>query len=127
MPKTRPVFLNLLQIRLPPAALASILHRLSGVVLVLALPMILWLLQGSLEGPEGFRQAQDLLAGYAGRGVLLLLLWLWLHHLFAGIRFLLLDCDLGVERNAARRSARLVMGLAPLVALLVFVLWGMAP
>lgn len=102
---TRPVFLELWRIRLPASGYVSILHRISGVLMVLAIPAGAWLLERALSGPEGFDQAAAALASAPAKAVLLLLTWSLLHHLFAGIRFLLLDLGIGLDRAAARQSA----------------------
>ncbi len=114
----RPVFLELWRIKLPAMGLVSILHRLSGVLLVLAIPMFAHLFHQSLTGPEGFAATTATLASLPMRLVLLLLAWSYLHHLFAGIRYLALDLGLGLEREAARRSAQVVIGVALAVLVL---------
>lgn len=118
----RPVFLNLLQIRMPPPAVLSILHRASGMALVLVLPVLLWLFDLSLSGEAGFERSRALLHGGFAKLLLFLLAWGVIHHLFSGIRFLLIDFDIGVERAAARQSAWLTMIAAFAAALLVGVM-----
>jgi succinate dehydrogenase / fumarate reductase cytochrome b subunit len=115
---TRPVFLNLAVLRLPVPGLMSIGHRLSGVALVLAIPYAAHLLALSLAGAEGFARAATALTTGAAPLLLFVLFWGLLHHLLAGLRYLLLDLDLGVERPAARASAWAVLLAAPLLALL---------
>lgn len=118
-PQTRPVFLNLLQIRLPVAGVLSIAHRASGVILFLALPFLVGLLELALSGEAGFGRAAALLQGAGGWVLRFLLLWALLHHLLAGIRYLLIDADLGVQAPRYRQSAWLVLVGAPLLALLL--------
>ncbi|MEN8171203.1 MAG: succinate dehydrogenase, cytochrome b556 subunit [Pseudomonadota bacterium] len=113
----RPRFLSLWQIRLPIAGFVSILHRVSGVFLLLLLPFLLYLLQLSLSSAEGFTQSQDIMESWPVRILGLLLLWMFIHHLFAGIRVLLIDLEWGSELIAARRSAWLVMIAALLVVI----------
>lgn len=115
---SRPKFLNLLAIRQPIGAVTSILHRLTGVLLFLLLPVAAWLLELSLRDPAGYARAAAWLEGAAGQAALLLLAWIVFHHLFAGIRFLLLDLDLGMELSSARRMAWVATLAAPLAALL---------
>ncbi len=115
----RPVFLNLLRVRLPVAGLVSILHRITGVLLALLLPGLFYLLQLSLESEAGFRRVQELLAPAPARLLLLALIGLLAQHFFSGIRHLLLDLDLGVSRRAGGRSAWLA-----LAASLAFTLWA---
>ena len=104
----RPVFLNLLRIRQPVTAVVSILHRFTGILMVLALPGLIYLLQISLGSPEGFSQAATILDGQIARLFAVLMIWALAHHLFAGIRFLILDFDVGVSKIVARKTAWLV-------------------
>lgn len=109
--RKRPIFLHLLKIHLPVTGWVSIVHRITGVLLFLLLPVPLYLLQRSLESPEGFQQVQVWLGLWPVRLLLLLMLWWFAHHLFAGIRFLLIDLDRGVRITTARRSALLLFAL----------------
>jgi succinate dehydrogenase / fumarate reductase cytochrome b subunit len=112
----RPVTLPLMKLRLPLAGWVSFLHRVSGVLLFFCLPLALWFLDKSLRGPESFAQIQQCLMQPAARVLLLMAVWALAHHLFAGIRHLLMDLHLGTSRAAARRSGMLVMMAAALVA-----------
>ncbi len=96
----RPVFLNLACIRFPVGAVASIGHRISGIVLVLALPFAVLALQYSLQREAVF----DGIAGWM-RLPAALLAWAAAHHLFAGIRHLLTDVGIGASLPQARASA----------------------
>ena len=116
----RPVHLNLFLIRMPVPAVMSIAHRASGVLMVLCTPVLIYLLELSLQGPQGFARAQGILQGGVVRLLLLLVLWALLHHLFAGIRYLLLDVHIGVDKAAERASAWAVMLGAPLAALVPY-------
>lgn len=104
MTTTRPIFLELTQIKLPISALVSILHRVSGVMMVLALPVFAILFAQALSGPEGFAAAAAFLSHPLSKLVLLALGWAVLHHLFAGIRYLIIDLGWGVDLPAARTS-----------------------
>lgn len=108
-PKKRPVYLNLLQIRLPIGAVVSILHRISGAVMVLLIPCALYALQASLESPIRFEQVRASLASGVGRIALLLGLWILVQHFYSGLRHLFMDVDVGVERHVARRTAWLTL------------------
>ena len=103
--RNRPVFLNLLQIHLPLMGWVSIAHRLTGVLLFLLLPLPLWLWQRSLTSSTDFDLVSHWLNGWPVRLLLLVMFWWFLHHLFAGIRFLLLDMEIGSSLKAARGSA----------------------
>jgi len=107
----RPVFLDLRRIRLPVTALVSVGHRISGIVLFLAMAPGLYLLQQALENPQGFAAAAELLATPAARLVLVLLAWSLAHHVLAGLRALLLDIHIGVFLARARASAFAVLVL----------------
>ena len=121
--RRRPVFLNLFRIHFPVTAVVSIAHRVSGVLLALSLPVVIFLLHHSLAGPQDFAEVSRWLAGVPARVLLLLLGWLLAHHFFAGIRFLLIDLELGVSRSAARASAWIVHGAAAVMAAIVA--WGL--
>ena len=116
--KKRPVFLNLFRIRQPATAVLSIGHRLSGVVLVLAIPFLVYLFDRSLASEQGYREVAALLQGTPARVMLVGLIWFFAHHFLAGIRYLLIDVDVGADIRQARISARLVFagGLIVLVA-----------
>jgi succinate dehydrogenase / fumarate reductase cytochrome b subunit len=106
--RSAPVFLNLFRIRFPVAAITSIAHRISGVLLFLFFPFLVWLLDLSLQGPDGYARALALLQPLWVRLGLALIAWSLLHHLLSGIRFLLIDIDVGVSLGTARRSAWVV-------------------
>jgi len=93
---------------MPVMAVVSILHRASGVLWILALPWLLYTFELSLRDEQGFQQVQSWFKQPMVLLMLIVLLWFLLHHFFAGIRFLLLDIDIAVSRNAARRAAWLV-------------------
>ncbi len=107
----RPFFLNLIKIRLPLPGVVSFLHRVSGVFMFIAIPFLVYLLDLSLRGQMGFQRAAQILSSPLAVIALLVLLWSLLHHLFAGIRFLFIDFDMGVDKQPARQSAWLVFGL----------------
>lgn len=119
----RPIYLNLFKLRLPIPGVVSFLHRVSGVLLVLFIPVSILALERSLSGPSGYAQVQ----GWLGHppGVLLALLFLWslLHHLLAGIRFLLLDLDVAIEARPARVTAWVVLVAAVLLAAALALKW----
>ena len=118
----RPVYLNLFKIRLPIGGVVSIFHRVTGVFLVLLLPPATYLLQQSLQSPEAFEDTVRLLGSLPGRALLLIVVWMFVQHLYSGIRHLLLDIDIGIEKTTARRSAWLTL-VASIVTLLLIGLW----
>lgn len=114
----RPVHLNLAQIKLPIAGILSILHRVTGALMVLATPFAIYLLDVALDGQSGFETAVGLLDGPLFTLLVFVVVWAVLHHLLAGIRYLLIDVHLGVEKPAYQQTAWAVVVAAPLLALL---------
>jgi succinate dehydrogenase / fumarate reductase cytochrome b subunit len=111
--KKRPEFRNIhvtqiLRYRLPAGGFASILHRVSGALMFLALPLLLWLFDLSLISEDSFGRMASMLSNWFARLVLLGLAWALLHHLVTGIRHLLLDLHIGIDKEAAARSAIVV-------------------
>lgn len=122
MAKSRPKHLNLFQIKLPIPGVVSILHRVSGAALFLMLPFLLYLLQASLQSPSSYVLFRELLSHPLVKLLLLGLLWAFLHHFCAGIRYLLLDLHVGTELPQARASSFAVIGVS-LVLTLFFGVW----
>ncbi len=116
----RPVYLNLIKIRLPLAGMVSLAHRGTGVLLFLALPFAVYLLDLSLESAESFVKMQQILNQPIILIAQILLLWSLAHHFFAGIRFLLIDAEIGVDKSQARFGAWLVF-LAGLITVIVII------
>lgn len=120
----RPKFLNPLAIHLPIGGLVSILHRITGALLVVLLPFGLYLLERSLQSPEFFEALRRALSTLPGRSAILVVTWLAAQHLFSGIRHLLLDLDIGVGLRAARASAWATLAASTLVVVVAGVwLW----
>ena len=127
MPRTRPVYRNiqitdLMRYRLPLPGIVSILHRISGVLLFVFLWLLLWLLQSSVHNHDQFR---SLYANPLVKLIVFALLWSLLHHLCAGIRFLILDVShSATELKATRQSSAIVMVVSIVLTLIVGVkLW----
>ncbi|PHV13272.1 succinate dehydrogenase, cytochrome b556 subunit [Chitinimonas sp. BJB300] len=124
MEKTRPKHLDLPKIRLPIPGIVSILHRVSGALMFLAIPVVFWLLAGSLSSEAEFDAYRAFVAHPIIKLGLLALLWAYLHHACAGIRFLLLDIHKGLELSTARATAQAVMVVSlVLTAVIGGVLW----
>ncbi len=121
--EVRPVFLDLRRIRLPINALVSILHRVTGVLLIVSIPLVLWLFGLSLSGPDGYAQASTALGHPLGRVLLLGWFWLLMHHFFVGIRFLLLEIGIGETRQGSRDTAWASLAAGVVSAVLLWVLF----
>lgn len=95
MSSERPVNLNLFTIHFPITAIVSILHRISGVVLFLMIPLLLWLLNLTLSSPAGFVDVQRVFQSHWIKLVVLSMVAALVYHVFAGIRHLLMDMSIG--------------------------------
>ena len=118
---TRPFYLNLIKIRLPVPGVVSIMHRISGVLMFIAIPLVIYLFELSLRDEAGFAQASDILAHPLSRLILLALIWALIHHFLAGIRFLLTDFDIGLDKVQSRITAWTVIVLEVLAMLWIIV------
>ena len=124
MDKARPMNLNLLTIRFPRTAIVSILHRITGVMIFLSLPVLLCILQCSLKSAESFQRLQILLALPLNKFLVWLMLSVVLCHVLAGLRHLSMDMGVGETLGTARFTATLVLALTVLSMLgLGFLLW----
>jgi succinate dehydrogenase / fumarate reductase cytochrome b subunit len=123
--KPRPVYLNLFAIRMPLPAVVSILHRASGALLFLVgIPLVLCTLQRALASPESWAEMRQVFQTPLAKLITVGLAWTFLHHLFAGIRHVLMDIHVGVDLVSARRSAAVALVMAIVVALAIAVrLW----
>jgi succinate dehydrogenase / fumarate reductase cytochrome b subunit len=111
----RPVDLPLLKIRLPIGGIISIVHRVTGALLVLILPLATYWFDRSLETQRGFTEASRFFGSPAVKLLTIVVLAIFIQHLVSGIRHLLLDLQVGMDRETARRSAWAV----PVVTLLI--------
>lgn len=123
--RRRPVYLNLVAIRLPLPGIVSILHRISGAALfVFGIPVLLAMLQASLGTPETFAALKSAFANPLVKLVVLGLAWAYLHHFCAGIRYLFIDLHIGDDLAPARRSSVIVLVVSLALTLLMAVrLW----
>jgi len=118
--KQRPKYYDLNLAHLPPPGLVSIFHRVSGALLFFpAIPALLYLMQSTLGTEAGWLHWKEFLSQPAVKVVLLAFVWLYAHHFFAGIRFLLLDMHLGVAKEPSRASAKLVFALGAVATVLI--------
>jgi len=117
----RPFFLNLIKIRLPVTGFVSIFHRISGLLMFLAIPFSIYLFDISLQGKSGYSHTVEILQYPLLQLISLVLLWSIVHHLIAGIRFLLTDFDIGLEKHQATLFAWLVFAIEAIVFMLLAV------
>ena len=124
-PKTRPKYYDLNLAHLPPPGLVSILHRISGALLFFpVLPLALYVLHVSLGSQDGYARWAAFFDRGAVKIILILALWGYAHHFFAGIRYLLLDLHIGIDKPAAGSTAIAVLVLGALsAAALGWLIW----
>jgi succinate dehydrogenase / fumarate reductase, cytochrome b subunit len=125
--RPRPVFRNiqltdLARYRLPLPGIVSILHRISGALLFLFTWLLLWLLQTSVGDAAQFRA---LYGNPLVKLIVFALLWSLLHHLCAGIRYLVMDVShAAMDLKAARQSSAIVMVVSLVLTVIIGVrLW----
>jgi succinate dehydrogenase / fumarate reductase cytochrome b subunit len=126
--KPRPKYLNLraliFEIRLPVTGWVSILHRISGALLFVAIVWLLWMLDRSLASEAAFDRIRQYAGLWPVKLALLALAWAYCHHFCAGIRYLFLDVDVGVEKETARTTSWVVFAASfALTAILGWKLW----
>lgn len=119
MQANRPKHLTLWQIRLPLPGIVSILHRVSGIALFVMVPFMLYALEGSLSSAERFAAFRSCIANPLVKLILLGVLWTFLHHACAGVRFLFLDVHKGIELKTARLTAQLVLVVSLLLTAVI--------
>jgi len=114
------------QYKLPPAAWVSILHRVSGIVMFLLLPFIIWMFDTSLTSEITYSQFTAVFMGGVGfipawliKIVTLGLIWAYLHHFIAGLRHLWMDATHAVTKEFGRISALVTLGVSIVLTLLL--------
>ena len=116
----RPVNLDLSTIKFPVTAIAFITHRVTGVAIFLALPILLWMLDRSLTSPESFADLKELMmTSLLVKLVVWAILSVLLYHLVAGIRHLIMDAGVGESLEGGRRGAKLTFLISVVLILLV--------
>lgn len=122
--KERPVYLSLTDPAWPVTAIASIVHRITGVLLFVGLAYLLWLLNLALASPAGFAEAQATLAMPLPKLALIGILGLLIYHLVAGVKHMIMDFHIGDTFEAASRAAYVVFAISIALTAMVGVwLW----
>jgi succinate dehydrogenase / fumarate reductase cytochrome b subunit len=102
--------------RMPLAAFVSILHRISGLLMFLLLPFILYLLDKSLLSEISFDSFRNFTSNWFVKLVILALSWAYLHHFCAGLRHLVMDLHIGLDKDSSRKSAAGVLAVSLVLA-----------
>jgi succinate dehydrogenase / fumarate reductase cytochrome b subunit len=118
----RPVYLNLFKIHLPLPGWVSIIQRMSGALLFLVTPLLLYLLQTSFE-EQGYARLAAWAQMSSSKLLLTLLLWGYLQHLLGGLRFLLLDIHVGTALATARKLSAATLLASTLLTLVIAERW----
>lgn len=122
MNKKRPVNLDLGTLKFPPMAIASILHRISGVLLFILLPVMLYILGQSLHSADSFLQTKLMISS----PIYKLILWAFsaslTYHVLAGFRHILMDMGVGEDLETGRRTSILVIVLA-VISTIILGIW----
>lgn len=108
--------------RLPLTAWASITHRASGVFLFAATAVLLWMLDGSLRGPEGFAEVSEMLSSPLAKLVVWAIVAGLIYHSAAGIKHLVADAGIGETLEGGLMGARIVIGASVVLTLIAGVL-----
>jgi succinate dehydrogenase / fumarate reductase cytochrome b subunit len=131
--KPRPVYRNIhvtdiVSYRLPPAGIVSILHRVSGVVMFLLLPFIIWMFDTSVTSEISYDQftsvftagcADGAVPGWFFKLIALGLIWAYLHHFIAGVRHLIMDATHTVSKQQGHSSAVITLVLSVLLTVVL--------
>lgn len=118
-------FADVMHYRLPLAGYVSIFHRLSGILMFVLLPFVLYLLDKSLTSEISFEYFKGFTSHWFVKLLILSLVWAYLHHFCAGIRHLMMDVHVGLDKASARKSSVAVFAVSlPLTALVALKLFG---
>ena len=129
--KPRPVYRNIhvteiLKYRLPPAGIVSILHRISGALMFLLMPFVIWMFDASVTSEvsydaftSAFTAGLGPLPGWFLKLVVLALIWAYLHHFIAGVRHLWMDVTHSVTKAQGHSSALVTLVAAVVLTLLL--------
>ena len=118
MSNKRPVNLDLSTIKQPLPAIASIIHRITGLILFVGIAILIYMLDQSLRSEESFASLQQFLSG----GFVKLIVWgvlsALIYHFVAGIKHLLMDFGIGETLEGAQLGAKLVLGVSAVLILI---------
>lgn len=117
--------LQIIRYRLPAAGVVSILHRVSGAMMFLLLPFILYLFDLSITSEISFDYLKGLTSHWFVKLLILAVSWGYLHHFCGGIRHLMMDAHIGLSKEEARKSAHVVFWVSvPLTLMVALKLFG---
>ncbi|MBU3001872.1 succinate dehydrogenase, cytochrome b556 subunit [Paraglaciecola arctica] len=124
MKKQRPVNLQLNTISFPPAAITSILHRITGVAMFFALMFVIWAWATSVSSLEGFEFVQEQMAGPLGKFVAIGTISALIYHVLGGVRHMIMDMGHWEELQSGDLSAKVIIAAWIILTIVVgVVLW----
>ena len=115
----KPKFMDLLVLgpKMSITAKVSIFHRVSGLLLFIAIPFILHLFHKTLTEPSFYNAFYSISTCYAAKIFYLVIMWAFIHHMLAGIRFLFLDVHIGIDKDKAKLTAKIVLVLSSMITI----------
>lgn len=119
MKDNRPVNLDLMTVQFPITAIASILHRVSGVFIFIGLAVLLCMLDQSLESAESFAALKEVMSAFWAKFIVWAVLVALAYHTIAGVKHLVMDAGIGETLEGGVLGARIVFVLAAIAALLI--------
>ncbi len=122
MNKQRPVSIGVTSYKFPITAITSITHRITGVILFFAVPMLLWALGEASSSSQGFNNVADIIKSPLGKIVTWGIVSSVAFHVIAGVRHLIMDMGYGEEFESARVGATLVIVLSA-IAIIAAGVW----
>jgi len=116
----RPVNLDLGKFHFPLPAITSILHRISGIIIFVGVAFLMYGLDLSLSGEDGFNRVNELLESFLAKLIIWGILSALLYHLVAGIKHLLMDAGIAEELESGRLAAKITL----VVSIVLIILAG---
>jgi len=117
-------FKDLPTYRLPPAGWVSILHRISGAIMFILMPFIIWMFDTSVSSEISFAKFSSaftigigFVPGWLVKLAALAIIWAYLHHFIAGVRHIWMDVNHAVSKEFGRSSALVTLGLGTVLTL----------
>lgn len=114
----RPVNLDLTKFHFPLPAITSILHRISGVIIFIAIAFLLWGLDASLASKESFASLQSVMDSFLAKLILWGILAALFYHFVAGIKHLIMDAGIGETLKGGQIAAKVVIAVSVVLILL---------
>lgn len=118
MNSKRPVNLDLGSFHFPLPAITSILHRISGIIIFIGIAFLLYGLDLSLSGEEGFGRVNELLNSFLAKLIIWGILSGLLYHLVAGIKHLIMDMGIGETLEGGRLAAKITVVVSAILIVL---------